>query len=125
MLRYGADGRELRSVRVTAPANEVAFGAGSLWASLPSVDAVAQVPPGRPSVSSSTARNPSELAVADGHVFVTGNTDHTVVVFDAKSGRPAGDELSVGLNPFAVAAGERSAVWVTGMGDNSVTRISP
>jgi streptogramin lyase len=123
VLRYAPDGRELRNVRVTAPASEIAFGGGSVWASLPSVDAVAQVPPGRPSVSSSTARNPSELAVADGYVFVTGNTDHTVAVLDAKSGRPAGDEVPVGLNPFAVAAGN-GAVWVTGMGDNSVTRIS-
>jgi hypothetical protein len=124
VYRYGPDGRELRNVRITAPASEVAFGARSLWASIPSVDAVAQVPPGRPSVATSTARNPSELAVADGMVFVAGNTDHTVAVIDARSGRPRGAPLPVGLNPFALGAGA-GAVWVTGMGDNSVTRITP
>jgi streptogramin lyase len=124
VLRFGADGREERSVRLSAPASELAFGAGALWASLPSLDSVAQVLPGRPSVATSTARNPSELAVADGRVFVAGNTDHAVAVLDARTGRSLPEPLESGLNPFAVTAGA-GAVWVTGMGDGSVTRIAP
>ena len=81
-----------------------------------------QIPPGRPSVSTAAARNPSELAVAGGRVFVASNTEHTVAVIDARTGRPAGEPLAVGLNPFAVAAGA-GHVWVTGQGDNTVTRI--
>jgi DNA-binding beta-propeller fold protein YncE/predicted Ser/Thr protein kinase len=124
VLRYGPEGRELRDPRLAAPASEVAFGARSLWASIQSADSVGQVPPGRPSVATSIARNPSELVVADGRVFIASNTDHTVAVMNARTGRPEGDPIPVGLNPFAITAGE-GAVWVTGMGDNSLTRIDP
>ena len=123
VLRYDArDDRPARSVRITAAAAELAFGGRSLWGSIQSIDAVVQVPPGRPSVSTAAARNPSELAVAGGRVFVASNTEHTVAVIDARTGRPAGEPLAVGLNPFAVAAGA-GHVWVTGQGDNTVTRI--
>ena len=124
VLRYGAsDDRPARTVRITAAAAELAYGAGSLWGSVQSIDAVVQVPPGRPSVATAAARNPSELAVAGGRVFVASNTDHTVVVIDARTGRPVGEPLATGLNPFAMAAGA-GHVWVTGMGDNTVTRIA-
>jgi DNA-binding beta-propeller fold protein YncE len=124
VLRYDAQGRELRSVLTHGPLSELAFGAGSLWGSVPSIDSVEQVPVGGGAVATSVARNPAELAVADGRVFIAGNTDHTVAVVDAKTGRPAGEPLEVGLNPFAVTAGA-GAVWVTGMGDKSLTRIDP
>ena len=57
-------------------------------------------------------------------MFIASNTDHTVAVIDAATGRPAGEPLAVGLNPFAVAAGAGARVGDR-QGDNTVTRIDP
>jgi predicted Ser/Thr protein kinase len=124
ILHYSEAGRRLRPVRVTAPVSELAFGAGSLWGSVASLDAVAQVPRGQPSSATSIGHAPKELAVANGRVFVATHTDHKVVVVDARTGSPSRHDLDVGLNPQAVTAGA-GHVWVTGLGDNSLTRIDP
>ena len=36
---------------------------------------------------------------------------------------PVQDPIPVGINPIALAASEDGAVWVTSLGDNTVTRI--
>ena len=99
------------------------FGKGSAGGAVPSVDAVTEVPRGRPSVTTDIGVQPAELALAGGRVFVAGNTDHSVVVLDVESGRPVGEPIPVGPNPMAVTAGA-GHVWVAGMGDNSLTRIA-
>ena len=50
------------------------------------------------------------------------NTGHTVVVIDPEALEPVGDPLAVPLNPWAVAAGA-GHVWVSGLGDSTLTRI--
>ena len=124
VFRYSAAGRVLRRVQVIAAVSEVAFGAGSLWGSVTSVDSVARVRPGRPSTSQNAGHTPAELTVTNGRVFVASHTDHTVVVLDAKTGKQLDEPIEVGSNPQAVAAGA-GYVWVTGLGDNSLTRIDP
>jgi DNA-binding beta-propeller fold protein YncE len=123
LLHYDAAGRLRRQSQITEAAGDVTFGKGSAWGTVPSVDAVTEVPRGRPSVTTDIGVQPAELALAGGRVFVAGNTDHSVVVLDTDSGRPVGAPLPVGLNPMAVTAGA-GHVWVAGMGDNSLTRIA-
>ncbi len=60
--------------------------------------------------------------LAGGHLFVSSRNDNTLVVLDPKTLKPAGEPIDVGFNPYALAADERS-VWVTGLGDNTLTRI--
>ena len=103
----------------------MSYGDGALWLTMPAEDAVAKVEvrTGR-SVVGSAGRAPTRAAVAGGRVFVASRNDHTVVVLEPEALRPAGDPIKVGLNPSGMATDGRS-VWVTGVADNSLTRIDP
>ena len=92
---------------------------------MPAEDAVAKVEvrTGR-SVVGSAGRAPARAVVAGGRVFVASRNDHTVVVLEPEALRPAGEPIEVGLNPYGMATDGRS-VWVTGLADNSLTRIDP
>ena len=65
---------------------------------------------------------PAQAVVADGRVFVASRNDHTVVVLEPEALRSAGEPIEVGLNPYAMAT-DGATVWVTGLADNSLTRI--
>jgi YVTN family beta-propeller protein len=60
--------------------------------------------------------------VAGGRLFVANRNDNTVLVFDPATLKRIGKPIEVGFNPYAMVADERS-VWVTGLGDNTLTRI--
>ena len=99
------------------------YGAGYVWASVPTDDSVAQINPRtKLAITSVAAHRPEQLAVAHDRVFVASNTDHTLVVLDPKTGKRDGKPLPVAPNPYGVAAGA-GHVWITGMGRNTLTRI--
>jgi DNA-binding beta-propeller fold protein YncE len=104
-------------------ATDVAYGAGHLWVSVGDDDSVARIDP-RTKLSPATviANNPGQLAVARNRVFVAASLDDTVVTLDPRTGEPVGRQLQVPKNPYGVAAGA-GHVWVTGLGDNTLTRI--
>jgi len=60
--------------------------------------------------------------VADGSVWVVSKLDDAVVRLDAKTGKPIGEPIDVGRNPFAIAA-HGKALWVTNLASGSVTRL--
>jgi hypothetical protein len=113
-------------VTLHARANSLRYAGGYLWASLRELDAIARVTTARrpPSmVESEAGRNPQQVAVAHGSVFVASYTDHRLVALDPSRLSRKGESVQVGFNPFAVAADERG-VWVTGLGGNTVTRLA-
>ncbi|HEV7751648.1 MAG TPA: hypothetical protein VGO71_08895, partial [Baekduia sp.] len=67
-------------------------------------------------------RGPLGVAVSQHTVWVASNLDDTVVRLNARTGKPVGDPIPVGRNPFAIVAHGNSA-WVTNLGSASVTRI--
>ena len=98
-------------------------GGGYLWAVLRSEDALAQINLEDGTVVTTAAgRGPTQVAVAGERVFVASRNDHTVPVLDL-AGRPAQEPLSVDFNPYALATDGRS-VWVTGLANDTVTRIA-
>jgi streptogramin lyase len=115
--------RLVSRVRLSGQPYDLDFGDGYLWASIRADDSVARIEPKtRAVVTVAAARRPSRLAVACGLVFVAGFTDHAVVTIDPRKSQPVGKRLPAGLNPFALVADGRR-VWVTSVGDNSVTRL--
>jgi hypothetical protein len=114
---------ERRGAVLTGTATSLTYGLGALWASVPAENAVARVDPERlQAVTTAVAQRPAQLAVAGGRVFVASNTDHTVVVLDPAKVRRSGPPLQVPLNPSGLVAGA-GHVWVTGLGENTVTRL--
>ena len=116
-------GRVASRIRLTGQPYDLDFDDPYLWASLRSDDTVARIDPEtRAVVTVSAAKRPSRLAAACGLIFVAGYTDHGVVTIDPEKSQRVGTRLPAGLNPFAVVADGRR-VWVTSVGDNSVTRL--
>jgi hypothetical protein len=123
IVRLSLSARREIGITLTGAASALAWGGGYLWASVAESDAVARVDPTRgQAVTTAVGRSPAQIAVAGGRVFVASNTDHTVVVLDPENPRKARESLPVPLNPYAVAAGA-GHVWVTGVGENTLTRI--
>jgi DNA-binding beta-propeller fold protein YncE len=99
------------------------YGHGALWVTMQEEDAVAKIDVRTGNaVTASAGRAPAQAVVAGGRVFVASRNDHTVVTLDPTTLRLVGRPIDVGLNPYAMAADRRS-VWVTGLADNTLTRI--
>ena len=69
-------------------------------------------------------RDPRELTVGLGFVWVSNNDDNSVTRIDPGTGKVVGTAIPVGKQPLGIAAGADS-VWVVNHGDDSVTRIEP
>ncbi len=123
VLRLSLNGETQLGAQMTAAASSLTYGAGYLWASIDADDAIARVDPASGLVVTTVAaRHPGQIAFAGDRVFAASNTAHSGVVLDPKTVRPTGTPLNVPLNPYGVASGA-GHVWVTGVGENTVTRL--
>ncbi len=66
--------------------------------------------------------DPTYSLEAGGRVYVASRNTNEVLVLDPSTLKPTHDPIGVGLNPYALVADEQS-IWVTGLGDNSLTQI--
>jgi streptogramin lyase len=110
--------------RTVAPVSAFCYCGGYLWGTITRADSIARIDPRRAGnpLTSVAGHRPAQLVAAGGHLFVASNTDHTVRMFDPRSGKPVRAPLAVPGNPFAMATGD-GAVWVTGI-QGTVTRIA-
>jgi len=106
------------------PAETLAYGAGHVWASIPSIDSVARVDPRTEEVVTTDVRGRTAgLAVAGDRVFVAADTQHSVLVLDPRRfKRQPLQRLRVPANPGAMTAAA-GHVWVAGIAGNTVARI--
>jgi hypothetical protein len=103
-------------------AETMRYGAGSLWVTYAG-DAIARIAIRTGAmVTTSAGHGPAQVTVAGGRVFVASRNDQAVLMLDPVELAPVGEPIRVGLNPYAMVADERY-VWVTGLGDNTLTRI--
>jgi len=110
--------------KLAAPGTALSYGAGFVWATLNSIDSIAQISPRRTgAVTTAVGRSPAQTVAAGGHVFVAINTEHLVRLVNPRTSRLEDPPVPVELNPFALVADDR-AVWVTGLGNNTVSRIA-
>jgi hypothetical protein len=119
-----ASGAKTNWARLVLAAYGLAYGGGYLWAGSPNDDAVYRVDPRvRDSAAwRSAGRRPEQLAYAAGRLFVASSNGQSLLVLDPRTLKPAHAPLPMPLDPFAVTADARH-VWVTGIGENTVTRI--
>ena len=124
VVSFTTELRDRATYRLNVPAVALTYGAGYVWASVPTINAVARLDPRTPGSvrTTSAGQTPLGLAVAHGNVFVASNTDHTLVRLAPQTDKPIGRPIRVPPNPFAVAAGE-GHIWVTGTAGNTLTRI--
>jgi streptogramin lyase len=99
------------------------YGGGYLWATYQGENAIARIGVRDRSLAFAAAGNgPMQAVLAGNRVFVTSRNDQAVNVIDPRTLKMIGPAIGVSLNPYAMVADDRS-VWVTGLGDNSLTRI--
>ncbi|MDA0166165.1 hypothetical protein OM076_38225, partial [Solirubrobacter ginsenosidimutans] len=105
-----------------APAAAMGYDDGALWVTLDE-DAIARIIAAGGNLRTAAAgRSPAQSVLAGGHLFVASRNDDTVVVLNPATLKLVGEPIGVGANPYAMVADERS-VWVTGLGDNTLTRL--
>ena len=131
---WAAVEREARVMRVRAgsevehaawlsePASALAYGKGHLWASIQLDDSVARIDPETQDViTTENAQRPEQIVVTRGRVWAASSTDHSIVLINPRTTRQV-DKLRVRPNPYGLAT-SRGHVWVTGLGESTLTRI--
>jgi len=127
-------GRLLKALDLHEPLDDVAVGAGAVWAVSGPAAALFQVDRQDRAVTTripivnrlgKTAPFPVGVAVGEGAVWVlNGNTQTVTRVDPGSAGVTATIPLGIGSNPNDIAAGAGS-VWVADGGDGTLARIDP
>jgi len=127
-------GGVVRALEVRAPLDDVAVGAGAVWAisgraaSVFEIDLQGRAVTTRIRVVNrlgATAPFPVAVAVGEGSVWVLNRNTQTVSRIDpALGGVTATIPLGIGRNPIDIATGA-GAVWVANSGDGTLARIDP
>jgi DNA-binding beta-propeller fold protein YncE len=118
-------GRRVVWAKLAAVAADLYYGGGYVWATLGTADSIVRIDPHEVGgvVTSAAGHRPTHVVVAGGRLFVTSNTDHTVLIINPRTVIQEVAPIHVAHNPYAIAADERS-VWVTGLGENTLTQIA-
>ncbi len=118
-------GGELMQVQLGASPDELAFGAGSLWALDQLGNQVVQIDPADGAIVRriDVSGNLEDIAAGDGGVWVLDDLAGTVVQIDPETGA-VGDPIRVGPEPSAIAVG-LGAAWVADQGDGSIYPVDP
>jgi DNA-binding beta-propeller fold protein YncE len=107
--------------RLLQPAEGLAYGGGCVWATMTEDDAVARKCPRENAIPATVGRHPEHLTYARGRVYVATRFDQALVVVDPDRLQIV-RRLPMPFSPFAVTS-DRHHVWVTGLGENTVTRV--
>ncbi len=115
------------SAPLEAAPKSIAYGQGSVWATMPDQGSVSRIDPSTNTVQQTIAagRGPSGIAVGDGFVWVANSLDGTVTQIDPRAnGGETVDTIAVGNGPTGIAYG-LGGVWVANSVDRTVVRIDP
>ena len=120
-------GRPTGSVPLEGSPAAVAYGQGSVWATMPNRDAISRIDPKTKTVQQTigTGSAPTGIAVGRGFVWVASSLDGTVWKIDPRAnGGQVVDKIAVGNGPTGVAYG-LGRVWVANSVDSTVVPIDP
>jgi YVTN family beta-propeller protein len=122
-----SSGQPTGSVALEASPAAIAYGQGSVWATMPDQDSVSRIDPATSTVQQTIAvgNGPEGIAVGEGFVWVANAIAGTVSQIDPqKNGGQVVDTIAVGNRPRGVAYG-LGGVWVANSLDRTVVRIDP
>jgi streptogramin lyase/predicted Ser/Thr protein kinase len=115
---------ERRSGPIGLGSHRVAFGDGRVWVTNYDEGTVSQDNRSlsNPATVPLDVRGPLGIAYSRHTIWIASKLDDSVVRLDARTGKPVGEPIPVGRNPFAMTAHGKSA-WVTNLVSGTVTRI--
>jgi streptogramin lyase len=115
---------ERKSATIGSGRHRVAFGDGQVWVTNYNDGTVSQNNRSLTNLANDLTgvSGPLGIAVSGTTIWVSSSLDDTVIRMSTKTGKPVGDPVPVGRNPFAVAA-HGSTAWVTNVAAATVTRI--
>ena len=105
-------------------ANELAFGAGTLWASVRATNEVVRIDPSTGDIVApiTVGNGPSGIAFGRGFAWVVNSLDGTLSKIDPETNSVATTIAAIGNGPTAVAV-DAGGVWVSNQFDGTVARI--
>jgi len=118
-------GEQISKIELGASPDELAFGAGFVWALDQIGNQVIQIDPegGRVVDRITLGGNLEDIAAGDGGVWVLDDLAGTITQIDPATGT-TGDPVRVGPQPSAIAVGLGSA-WVSDAEDGRIYRVDP
>ena len=121
-----ATGKTSTPISLPYRPGRLAAGGDYLWMSYRRERSLSRIDPRRRRIVAipgpSLGREPPKLVYGSGYVWFANYGEHTLSRIDPRRARIEGDPVPVGLNPNAIAIAGRTA-WVTGQGDDSLTRV--
>jgi tRNA A-37 threonylcarbamoyl transferase component Bud32/streptogramin lyase len=118
-------GKRTVNERMQESPYDIAYALGFAWTTLREANIVERIDPETGArVTIPAGVSPRQLLFVGGHLYVASYGDHTLVRIDPKRSRIEDEPVSVGLNPFALAADDQGRIWVTGVGDETVSRVT-
>ncbi len=116
-------GRQQDFIQIAGRYATLGFGAGHLWAVVRDTETGFRIDAEGEHRTFSAGHTPTQALAAGERVFIAARDVNKVLVLDARTLKPLG-EVDVPANPAALATDGRS-VWVTGLAENTVSRIVP
>ena len=121
-----ATGEQSEPITLPYRPGRLAAGGDYLWLSYRRERSISRIDPGSRRIVAipgpSVGREPPKLVFGAGYVWFANYGEHTLNRIDPRRARLEGEPLAVGLNPNAIAIAGRTA-WVTGQGDDTLTRV--
>jgi DNA-binding beta-propeller fold protein YncE len=104
---------------------DLAYHRGALWAATPLDDQVYKIPAGGgPVIPISVGREPRQLTISHGTVYVTNYSSSDVYAIDEKRARLVGKPFSLPANPFSLDADPAGrTLWIGSLPDNKVSTL--
>jgi DNA-binding beta-propeller fold protein YncE len=119
-------GQVTRTLQVGRNRSEdIAYHRGAVWAATPLDDQVYKIPAGGgPVIPISVGREPRQLTISHGTVYVTNYSSSDVYTIDEKRSRVVGEPFELPANPYSIAADARGAsLWIGSQPDNKVSKL--
>ena len=120
-------GEIVRTVLVGRNRSEdLAYHAGAVWAATPEDGNVYKILTASGSVIPiSVGKQPRQLTISDGVVYVTNYSSSDLYAIDEKSSRVLGPPLGLPVNPFSLATDASGAtLWVGSQPENKLTKVT-
>ena len=119
-------GQIVRPLRVGRNRTEdLVYRDGALWAAVPEEDTVYKVTTKTgDKIPISVGKQPRQLALGDGVVYVSNYSSSDVYTIDEKKSRTIGDPLDLSPNPFSMAVDSKGkTLWVGSQPEDTLSTV--
>jgi streptogramin lyase len=98
---------------------------GALWAATPEDNSVYKVDlDTHDKISVTVGGRPRQLAIGNGHVYVTNYSSSQLYILDEESGEVLGNPLKLAVNPYSISVEpDGKTLWISSVAQNKLSKV--